>query len=123
VALLSAFPLVQTYVNLGVIFDLSPLTATRVVRTVVGLVPVIAFAAAAFWLAGRADEEIYVAEGRLGGVGYTRAARVIAAISAIGLSGVITVHMFVRSEPSDFGINSRPAEFQDDSDSFDVPPP
>jgi hypothetical protein len=115
-AVLSAFPLVQGYANFGAYFpDFGPVDVTRIARVMIGLLPTIGFAVAAWWLAGRADEEIYVAEGRLGGVGYARAARVIAAVAGVGLIGLTTLNLVVRNDPSDFGIESE-VEFPDDSD-------
>ncbi len=87
VATLSAFPSLQGLVNFGFFPDFGPVDVTRIVRVAVGLLPTIGLAAAAWWLAGRADEEIYDAEGRLGGVGYARAARLVAAIAGFGLIG------------------------------------
>jgi hypothetical protein len=37
----------------------------------------------ALWLSGRAEEEIFVAEGALGGVGFCRAARVVALLTLV----------------------------------------
>jgi hypothetical protein len=61
------------------------------VATIVGVVGLpIATAVVSFWLASRALSEIGSSNGRLGGVGYARAARAVAVISA-GIAVVGTV--------------------------------
>jgi hypothetical protein len=56
----------------------------EMVSTIVGAVGLpIATAAVSFWLASRVLNEIASSDGRLGGVGYARAARAVAVISTV----------------------------------------
>jgi hypothetical protein len=123
---LSALPLIQGYVNVGAYFPaFEPLDTKAIIRIIAGVLPAFAIAAAAYWLAGRADEEIYVSEGRLGGVGFVRAARVTAAIAVVGLVGLTTLNMTLREDPAEFNSNPEVFEVPDDSSGVesDVPPP
>ena len=60
-----------------------------------------ATAGVALWLTGRAEEEIYLADGRFGGAGFCRAARVVAFLT-IGALLIGIVVPYLDSIPSFF---------------------
>ena len=64
--------------------------------SIVAAIPV-GLAAIGLWLAAQADEEIFVSDGRFGGVGFARAARVIAAFTLVFVALVFFVSRFTEN--------------------------
>lgn len=55
-------------------------------------------ALASLWLAFRADEEIFMSDGKLGGIGYYRAARVVSIlVLAIAIAAFVTIMFFTEA--------------------------
>ncbi|MGH2758208.1 MAG: hypothetical protein ACRDKJ_01455 [Actinomycetota bacterium] len=85
--------------------------------------PLFAMAGLAFWLAGRAENEILIADGSLGGVGFYRAARAITAVLVAIVFAAGVLRVLGSDFPEDFPEPPVPAEVIEDGEDLEFLPP
>ena len=67
------------------------------IRTAMVAVVPLALSIVGLWLAARGDEEIFVSEGRFGGVGFCRAARVISVFTLVFVAVNLVLNLVTES--------------------------